>query len=647
MYAGSEDGLYRMSRVFFDAPCMMAITASDEGRIIEVNTRFELETGYSRDELVGRAMTECRDMVSSAEWTSIQETVAKETLLSNHEFVFRTKSGMLRDGLISGTIQNLNENSCVIWVINDITEQKNSMYCRDGKTFQKSEDKYRRLVEDLNEVVYSLDQQACITYISPNVKELAGYECSEVLGKPFTDFVYHEDLTGRMERFQNIINGSVSATEYRIVTKSGGVRWVRTAARPISGSDSGGVRGVLMDITERVLAEEEREELKKRFLYDRKMEAVGALAGGVAHDLNNVLTGLVSLPELMLMEIPEDSSLREPLSTIRKSGEKAATMVQDLLSMARRGVKIDSVVSLNRVIEDYLKTPEYELLRKYHPHVRFEVRLDETLCNIKGSPVHLAKTVMNLLSNAAEAIGKGEGYVRLITENRRVKAYMGTYGRVGEGEYVVLMVSDTGAKMSSVDRERIFEPFYAKKILGRSGTGMGMTVVWGCVQDHRGYIDLESEESKGTTLTLYFPAVNEVLQDEERKNIESSCDGKGEVILVVDDVAEQREIASLILSNRGYSVATAPGGEEALEYLEKSRADVVLLDMIMDPGIDGLETVKRVFRKNPHQKVIIVSGYSESAQVKEAMQLGAAGYVTKPYRIETLAMTVRRELDRR
>ncbi len=538
MSAGNENISDRMSMVFWDAPCMMAITTGDEGRFIEVNRRFEGETGYSRDELVGRTVAECTALISPDEWIDIQETVVKDTLLSNRPLTYRTKSGMLRSGLISGAVQTLGEDSSVIWVVNDMAAHKDRICRQNGKALRESEETYRGL------------------------------------------------------------------------------------------------------------AEEEKEELKRRFLYDRKMEAVGALAGGVAHDLNNVLTGLVSLPELMLMEIPEDSPLREPLRTIRKSGEKAATMVQELLTLARRGVKADRVVNMNRIIEEYLQTPEYALLRHYHPHVEFEVRLDTNLHNIKGSSAHLAKTVMTLLSNASEAIGRGDGYVRLITENRRVKERMATYGRIKEGDYAVLTVSDTGIGMSPVDRERIFEPFYTKKVLGRSGTGLGMAVVWGCVQDHKGHIDLESGEGKGSTFTLYFPAVDEVLHEEEHRKTATSCGGKGELILVVDDVAEQREVASLILSTRGYSVATVSGGEEALEYLEKSGADVVLLDMIMDPGIDGLETFKRIFSKNPDQKVIIVSGYSESAQVKEALQHGAAGCVTKPYRIETLVMAIGRALDR-
>ena len=286
---------------------------------------------------------------------------------------------------IIGPIRNAGSIIGISGINIDISERK-----KVELELRESEEKYRSLVEDINEVVYTLDEKARITYISPNTSVLGGYDESELLGRPFTDFVYKADIVGRIGQFKKVIAGVNEATEYRMVTKSGDVYWVRTAARPIvKNGVVRGIRGVLMDITERKAAEERREELERQLLYARKMEAVGALAGGVAHDLNNVLTGLVSLPELILSQIPEESPLRSFLRTVKKSGEKAAAMVEDLLTMARRGVAVDSVVDLNGVIEEYLETTEYELLKAHHPHVCFEISLDRNLKGIQGSPVHL------------------------------------------------------------------------------------------------------------------------------------------------------------------------------------------------------------------------------------------------------------------
>ena len=214
------------------------------------------------------------------------------------------------------------------------------------------------------------------------------------------------------------------------------------------------VQCVIRDITE-------QEQIEKQLQRAQKMEAIGTLAGGVAHDLNNILSGLVSYPELLLMDIPKDSSLRDPILTIKKSGQRAAACVQDLLTLARRGVPVTEVLSLNNLISDYLGGPELESLKFYHPDVHIETKLDPDLLNIYGSPVHLSKTIMNLVSNAVEAI-KNNGRIRM-TRNIYIDRPMRGYDRVQKGSYALLTVSDTGVGISSEDMERIFEPFYTKK----------------------------------------------------------------------------------------------------------------------------------------------------------------------------------------
>jgi len=183
--------------------------------------------------------------------------------------------------------------------------------------------------------------------------------------------------------------------------------------------------------------------------------------------------------------------------------------------------------------------------------------------------------------------------------------------------------------------------------MGRSGTGLGLAVVWGTVKDHNGYIDVESEEGKGSVFTLYFPVTREIPAKTREVPMAETFLGRGESILVVDDVKEQRELATSMLERLGYRVAVASSGDEAVDYLKAGRADLVLLDMIMDPGIDGLETYRRIRAINPRQKVVIVSGYSETERVSKAQELGAGTYVRKPYVMEKIGTAIRRELDRR
>ncbi len=391
--------------------------------------------------------------------------------------------------------------------------------------------------------------------------------------------------------------------------------------------------------------EQERKRLEAQLIQAKKMEAIGTLAGGVAHDLNNILAGLVSYPDLLLMEIPKDSPLREPILIIQKSGKKAAVIVQDLLTLARRGLSITKVVNLNDIITEYLKSPEYKKLKSYNLNLHIKTSLATDLLNIEGSPVHLSKTVMNLVSNASEAMPKG-GNLYISTENRYIDRTIKGYSDIAEGDYAIMTVADTGIGMSEEDISKIFEPFYTKKVLGRSGTGLGMAVVWGTVKDHNGYIDVQSSEGKGTTFKLYFPITrNESIDKQDLLSIED-CMGHGEAILIIDDVEEQKNVASAMLKKLGYNVSSVSSGEEAVEYMKHHSVDLLVLDMIMDPGIDGLETYRKIISLHPGQKAIIVSGYSESEHVKEAQRLGARAYVQKPYLLEKIALAVRIELNK-
>ncbi len=374
-----------------------------------------------------------------------------------------------------------------------------------------------------------------------------------------------------------------------------------------------------------------------------KMEAIGTLAGGVAHDLNNILSGIVSYPELLLLDLPEDSPYRKTILTIKESGQKAATIVQDLLTLARRGVAVKDITNLNHLVTDYLSSPEHDKLKSLYCDIQFNVDLAADLFNIKGSPVHLIKTIMNLVSNAAESI-YNQGEINIRTRNEYIDRPIKGYDDVEEGDYAVLTIEDTGSGISTTDLESIFEPFFTKKVMARSGTGLGMAVVWGTVKDHNGYIDIQSTERKGTTFSLYFPITRQDIPKTEASSSIEDYMGNGKSILIVDDVQRQREIASDMLAKLGYAVETAPGGEEAVEYLKKCPADLLVLDMIMTPGIDGLETYKKVLEISPNQKVIIASGYSETDRVKEAQRLGAGEYIKKPYTMEKIGLAVKKAL---
>jgi len=399
------------------------------------------------------------------------------------------------------------------------------------------------------------------------------------------------------------------------------------------------------EIEERARSEEERRQLESKLQLAQKMESIGKLAGGVAHDLNNTLGSIVGYPDILLDELPQQSPLRDVVRVIQKSGIKAAAIVNDMLTLARSGIVPKETIDLNSVISEYGESPEFSQLISFHRGVMVDVRLEKESLNVRGSFFHLSKVVMNLVSNAAEAM-PGGGRITISTERRQISDPTGPGEEIKPGEYAVLCVSDTGIGIPPEDLERIFEPFYTKKTMGRSGTGLGMAVVWGSVRDHKGHITVESALGKGSKFTVYVPLTKEPSAGRKSLSRPKAPLGKGESILVIDDVKEQREIASKILEKIGYAVHAVASGEEALTYLRHSSADLLILDMLMEPGMDGLETYRKVLQIRPGQKALITSGFSETWRVKEAEKLGVGGYLKKPYLLDQIGHAVRAELDR-
>ena len=389
---------------------------------------------------------------------------------------------------------------------------------------------------------------------------------------------------------------------------------------------------------------EERQQLAKQLIRAQKMEAIGTLAAGIAHDLNNILSGIVSYPDLLLQQIEPDHPMVAKLQLVQKSGRKAAAIVQDMLTLGRRAVSKRDPVNLETVILDYLQSPEWHKTQNYHANLRVETLITPDLSSVTGSEVQIVKCLMNLVSNAAEAIANNGTITITLKPCCLADTYEG-YEAIPAGNYVILGVGDSGKGISKEDLEHIFEPFYTKKKMGRSGTGLGLAVVWGTVRDHKGFLDVNSREDEGTLFELYFP-------DSGRKATSQPSDtglpplGQGDTILVVDDEAEQRQIAVEMLIALGYRAESVASGEEALAYLQQQAADLLLLDMAMDPGIDGLETYQRALRLCPRQRAVIASGFSRNERVNQALELGAATFLSKPYRMKDLAESVNNALTR-
>ncbi len=388
-----------------------------------------------------------------------------------------------------------------------------------------------------------------------------------------------------------------------------------------------------------------RKEAETKLRKAEKMEAIGLMAGGVAHDLNNILVAIVGYPDLLLMELPQDSNLRQPIEAIRQAGERAGEVVADLLTVARGVVADREPADLTALIREYIASPERKEVQKRYPEVSFITQFAPDLVNINCSSIHLKKCIMNLVGNAAEAIGES-GLVTITTRNQSIDAPMPIIGgmTLQAGIYAVIGVRDTGSGIEKKDLQHIFEPFYSKKVMGRSGTGLGLAVVWNSVQDHEGGILVDSS-SQGTLFELFFPASNDALVQESEDVTLESLKGHGETVLVVDDEAQQREIAERMLTLLDYSVHTVQSGEEAVLYMEKNEAALLVLDMVMGPGMNGRATYEKIIAMHPGQKTIIVSGFSETEEVKKVKELGVDLFVKKPFRLDGLAKAIKQVLQ--
>jgi PAS domain S-box-containing protein len=508
----------------------------------------------------------------------------------------------------------------------------------------ESEGKYRALFEDSLDAM-SLTQDGKIVDVNPAWIRLHGYtDKAEVFGIDILSFVHPEDRHIINERRSVKAETLERVYEIRDIRRDGTMLYVNVSSSSITIKGKLAILTTIHDVTNLKQAADEKRLLEAKLHRAEKMEALGTMAGGVAHDLNNILSGIVTYPDFLMMQLPDNSSLKEPLERIRTSGRKAAAIVQDLLTLARRGIAATEVLNLTETVSSYLTSFEYEKLILDHPEITVEVHQAESAVNIVGSPVHLSKTLMNLVSNAFESI-KDSGVIVINTYMETIDGQKKRPVNLDEGHYGVLRVSDTGIGIADEDKKKIFEPFYTKKVMGRSGSGLGMAVVWGTVKDHKGHIDVKSDPGKGSVFTLYFPATHEMPANKKAAFSIDRYKGKGEAILVVDDLEEQRFILSEILKQLAYTVSVASNGSAALLHMKENKVDLVVLDMIMEPDMDGLETFLKIRDLYPGQKAIMASGYSESGRMEAAMRAGISGYVKKPYTLEKISIAVRAALD--
>jgi two-component system cell cycle sensor histidine kinase/response regulator CckA len=611
-----------------------------QGNFNYVSPSFKEVLGYSSEELIG---LNAFSLIHPDDREAIikiyqQALIKKESRTvqfryqdrNSHWHIFESVGNWIFDG--NGTPQK------GVIVSRDITERKKA-----EQALRESEEKFRDLIENINDVIYTLNTDGIITYLSPVVEQVLGYKPAEVIGQPFNRFIHEEDLPRMRERFSELLEGKLGPNEYRIMMKNGGVRWVCISSRPLYREGSViGIRGSLIDVTERKQAEEKMAILQEQFRQSQKLEAIGRLAGGIAHDFNNILAVIQGYSELCLFKIAKEDPMREDIETIINAGKRAVNLVGQLLTFSRRKAMEMKVIELNPLLQNLEKM----LRRVIGEDVELITVLADNLGRVKVDSGQIEQILLNLAVNARDAMPSG-GKLTIETADVTLdETFRENPIGLKPGHYVMISMTDTGLGMTQEVKEQIFEPFFTTKEIGK-GTGLGLSMVYGIVKQSGGHIWVESGLGKGTTFRIYLPRVDEVVVEVEEKEVSGLPRGN-ETILVVEDEEEVRKLTARILRKQGYNVLEASQGKEAFSLCEEQEGPIHLMvtDVVM-PEMPGAELAKRFTQFYPEIKVLYMSGYTlDRVAIGHGNLEKGIEFIQKPFTIDRLAKKIREVLDK-
>jgi two-component system, cell cycle sensor histidine kinase and response regulator CckA len=612
LYEGSRDGIVFMG---------------EDREIIDSNETFQKMVGYSHDELQNVTAWD----LTPKKWHEWESTEIIENQLKNRGYSetyqkeYIHKSGrIIPVEITTYRFEDLAEGDICYWgAVRDISDRLQA-----EKTLRESEERYRALTEHSMDIVMRFDSNCRHLFVNTAVSLMTGIPAEEFIGKTHREMGFPEERCDFWEeKIQNVFQTAEPLqVEFELEVKRGkiNVDWRLTPEF----SENGFVNTVLTSARDITLQTKLHEQLRQ----SQKMETVGLLAGGVAHDFNNMLTPILGYSDMALIQLGKNDKLFEEVNSIREAAEKAASLTNQLLAFSRKQVLNLKVRNLNGVVSDFSKM----LSRLIGEDIELCLKLDPLLLNAKVDIDQVQQILMNLAVNSRDAMSQG-GVLTIETSNVQFEeGYYKEAFSVEPGSYCLITVTDNGCGMDAYTKNRIFEPFFTSKERGK-GTGLGLSTVYGIVKQHNGYIWTYSERGKGTVFKVYFPQYNEEAEPVEIKPQNVKIDGNGKLVLLVEDEKMVRNLTRDVLISNGFEVLEACDGQSALALAEShgKNIDLLLTDVIM-PGMTGRELSRQLLEVRPEIKVLFMSGYTDNVLNEHGVMNHEYAFIEKPFAMTQL-----------